>query len=270
MPDAESDSLLSVPYGAVTDEAATENQHNKMHNYCKTIGALAAASALVAGNANAEVEYELHTGYSSEYLFRGLDLGDHLVEVGADAAYEWNGLSISGGVWAANFESSANTGNQTDNEIDLYAEVAKDLGFATASVGYIYYFNQGHLGIDNQEVYVGLSRDLGFATLSATYFGDVDSTNRGDTDGYSELALSRAFELNQCLTLNLGTNVGYLVEGGDFTAWTTKASLDWGFAEHAKVSPFVAVSIGLGESRNSVWTSTENELLGGSMLSVSF
>jgi uncharacterized protein (TIGR02001 family) len=253
-----------------TTQAATENQHNKMQNYCKTIGALAAASALVAGNANAEVEYELHTGYSSEYLFRGLDLGDHLIEVGADAAYEWNGLSISGGVWEANFQSSANTGNQNDNEMDLYTEVSKDFGFLTASVGYIYYWNQGHLGADNQEVYVGLSRDLGFAKASVTYFGDVDRTNKGDTEGYTEIALSRAFELNQCLTLNVGTNVGYLVEGGDFTAWTTKASLDWGFAEHAKVSPFIALSIGLGDSRNTAWNSTDNELVGGSMLSVSF
>ena len=82
--------------------------------------------------------------------------------------------------------------------------------------------------------------------------------------------LTRAFELNQCLTLNLGTNVGYLVEGGDFTAWTTKASLDWGFAEHAKLSPFVALSVGLGESAGTIWYETDNEFVAGSMLSVGF
>lgn len=241
-----------------------------MQNYCKTIGALAAASALVAGNAKAEVEYELHTGYSSEYLFRGLDLGDDLVEVGVDAAYEWNGLTLSAGVWAAAFDSSARTGNQVDNETDLYAEVSKDFGFVTASVGYIYYWNVGHLGADNQEVYVGLSHDLGFATISLTSYWDVDKTNKGDTEGYTELGLSKSFELNQCLTLNVGTNVSYLIEDHEFVAWTSKVSLDWGFAEHAKLSPFVALSIGLGEARNTRWVSTENELVGGSMLSVSF
>jgi hypothetical protein len=82
--DANSDSLLSVPLPAQPrTQAATENQHNKMQNYCKTIGALAAASALVAGTASAEVEYEIHTGYTSEYLFRGLNLGQDLVEVGS-------------------------------------------------------------------------------------------------------------------------------------------------------------------------------------------
>lgn len=248
-----------------------------MQNYCKTIGALAAASALVAGTAQAEVEYELHTGYSSEYVFRGVDVGDDLVEVGVDAAYEWNGLSLSAGVWATAFDASGKafgrpgtTGNQIDSETDFYGEVSKDFGFLTASVGYIYYWNLGNLGADNQEVYAAVSHDFGFATASLTYYMDVDSTNKGDTDGYTELALSRSFELNSCLTLNVGTNVGYLMDDGEFTAWTSKASLDWGFAEHAKLSPFIAVSIGLGEQSNTTWVSTENELVGGSMLSVGF
>jgi hypothetical protein len=49
-----------------------------MKNYCKTIGALAAASALVAGTASAEIEYNIGTGYTNEYLFRGLNLGQDL------------------------------------------------------------------------------------------------------------------------------------------------------------------------------------------------
>ncbi len=241
-----------------------------MQNYCKTIGALAAASALVAGNAQAEVEYEIHTGYSSEYLFRGVDLGQDLVEVGVDAAYEVNGFTISGGVWATAFDASAPTGNQVDNEVDFYTEVSKDFGCFTASVGYIYYWNLGNLGVDNQEIYFSASRDFGFATASLTYFWDVVNSGDGGNDGYTELALTRAFELNQCLTLNVGTNVGYLIEGGDFTAWTSKVSLDWGFAENAKLSPFVALSIGLGESDGTIWQETANEFVAGSMLSVGF
>ncbi len=244
-----------------------------MQNYCKTIGALAAASALVAGNAQAEVEYELHTGYSSEYVFRGVDKGDDLVEVGVDAAYEWNGLSISGGVWATAFDSSnvlnGNTGNQIDSETDLYAQVSKDLGFLTASVGYIYYWEAGRLGVDDEEVYFSISRDIGFANAYLTYFWDIIENNGGN-NGYTELGFSRSFEISPCLALNVGTNVGYLIESGDFTSWTTKASLDWGFVDRAKISPFVAVAIGLGEANGTIWQSTENELVGGSMLSVSF
>lgn len=271
--DAHSDSLLSVPQPAQPrTQAATENQHNKMQNYCKTIGALAAASALVAGNASAEVEYEIHTGYSSEYIFRGVDLGNDLVEAGLDAATEVNGWGLSAGVWATAFDASNSiygASDSPDSETDLYAEVSRDLGFATLATGYIYYWNVGNLGVDDQEVYFQASRDFGFAKASLTYFWDV-CENGGGNNGYTELALSRSWELNQCLTLNVGTNVGYLIESGDFTAWTTKASLDWGFVERAKLSPFIALSIALGEAPSTLWQSTENEFVAGSMLSVSF
>ncbi len=280
--------------GAARTQAATENQHNNMQNYCKTIGALAAASALVAGNASAgtsapapvsaapdsSISYELHTGYSSEYLFRGTILGQDLVEVGVDVAGEWNGLGLSAGAWYGSYDLNNNdlgvNINDIDiDELDIYAEVAKDFGFLTAAVGYIYYFNEDIadrnllndvLVDDSQEVYFSVARDFGFANASLTYYWAVE----GENEGYSELALSRSFELSPCLALNVGTNVGYLVEGGDFTAWTTKVALDWGFTEHAKLSPFVAVSIALGESANSSWNSTENEAVAGSMLSVSF
>jgi hypothetical protein len=242
-----------------------------MQNYCKTIGALAAASALVAGNANAEVEYELHTGYSSEYLFRGIDTGDDLIEVGADVATEWNGLGLSAGAWYGSFDS-ATTASDTD-ELDLYAEVSKDLGFLKASVGYIaYIYNQAALNKatdnlgDTQEVYFSVARDFGFAEASLTYFWDIENGN----NGYSELALSRSFELSPCLALNVGTNVGYLVDEGQATAWTTKLALDWGFAEHAKLSPFVAVSVALSDDNDTAYLGSGNEFVAGSMLSVSF
>ena len=259
-----------------------------MQNYCKTIGALAAASALVAGNASAgtsapapvsaapdsSISYELHTGYSSEYIFRGVNLGDDLIETGFDVATEAYGLGLSAGVWYANYQESLQGTEINSNEVDFYAEVSKDFGFATASVGYIYYANSNDKLIeqavgnfeDYQEVSFGLSRDLGFATASLTYFWGVE----GDNDGYSELALDRSFELSPCLALNVGTNIGYLVEQGQATAWTTKVALDWGFAEHAKLSPFVAVSVALSDDVDTAYVGSSNELIAGSMLSVSF
>jgi uncharacterized protein (TIGR02001 family) len=239
-----------------------------MQNYCKTIGALAAASALVAGNASAEVEYEIHTGYTSEYIFRGVDRGNDLAEVGLDVATKYNQIGLSAGVWATAFDAGI-PGDDVSSETDLYAEASYDAGFATLAVGYIYYWNVGNLGVDDQEIYFQVSRDFGWATASLTYFWDVCSNNGGN-NGYTELALGRSWELNPCLTLNVGTNVGYLIESGDFTAWTTKASLDWGFVENAKLSPFIALSVALGEDKATMWAQTDNELVAGSMLSVSF
>jgi len=276
--DANSETLLSVPLPAQPrTQAATENQHNTMQNYCKTIGALAAASALVAGNASAEVEYELHTGYTSEYLFRGLNLGQDLVEVGFDAATEWNGLGLSAGAWYGSYDAGSDVGfREVDvDELDLYAEVSKDLGFLTAAIGYIYYMNEdaisqngfSQFGVDDaQEVYFSVARDLGFANASLTYFWDVEY----DNNGYTELALDRSFELNQCLALNVATNVGYLVEQGQCTAWTTKVGLDWNFAGTAKLSPFAALSIALSDDIDTDYDGSGNEFVAGSMLSASF
>ena len=255
-----------------------------MQNYCKTIGALAAASALVAGNASAEVEYELHTGYTTEYLFRGLDLGQDLVEVGFNAATEWNGLGLSAGAWYASYDTGGTIGaapvREIDvDELDLYAEVSKDFGFLSAAIGYIYYFNEDAITQnaaafpflnqfvdDAQEVYFSVGRDLGFANASFTYFWDIEQ----DNEGYSEFALDRSFELNPCLTLNIASALGLLTEGIEWAHWTTKVSLDWAFRENAKLSPFVALSIGLGDDDNTSWEHTDNEFVAGSLLSVSF
>ena len=248
-------------------------QQYKMQNYCKTIGALAAVSALVAGNAVAEVEYELHTGYSNEYLFRGLNLGQDLIEVGADVKAELNGFGLSAGAWYGNVQNAQIVGPNSFgfDELDLYAAASRDFGFVTGSVGYIYrqYSNDldsiVSLFDDEQEVYFSLSRQFYGIDTSLTYYWGIE----GDNNGYSELALTKAWELSGCVTLNTGGNVGYLVEEGDFTAITLKTSLDWGFAGTAKLSPFMAYSVSLCDDRQ-FYTHAKNQFVGGVMLSVGF
>lgn len=247
-----------------------------MRNYSKTVGALAAASALVAGFASAEIEGEVHVGYTSEYLFRGLNLGQDLVEAGVDLSYELaEGLTLSGGAWYASFEAPTGFGNLTRNEdeLDLYAEVSKDLGFATAAVGYIYYYypqgsgNNLLLPIDDtQEVYFSLSRDFGFLEASVTYFWDIE----GDNDGYAELALGKGFELNECLTLNVGSALGYYVEHSDFAHLTTTVSLDWAYSDTVTVSPFVAGSLSLSDSPRTLNFGAKDQFVGGVKLAVGF
>lgn len=238
-----------------------------MQNYCKTIGALAAASALVAGNAMAEVEYEIHGGYTNQYIFRGVDLGNDLVEVGVDLTTEINDFGISAGVWYGTFEDGAGLstiGNDV-NETDVYAEISKEIGYdTTAAVGYIWYVYDQDID-DLHEAYVSLRRDFGFAEASLTYYWDI----RGDNDGYTELALSRSFELSPCLSLGLKSALGYAVEDGEVANWTTSAKLNWAFTETATLSPFVAVSVG-GAAEDLYESDNEVELVGGSMLKVSF
>ncbi len=266
-----------------------------MKHHCKTIGALAVASALVAGNASAgdthaapvpapapapAIEYNLHAGYSSMYLWRGQDLGDRLEEAGFDVKGTWNGIGLSAGLWYGDFQAPTGydspLGSFNASELDMYAEVSKDFGFLTAAVGYIYYYYpQGTANEtlipwqDCQELYFALGHDFGIFKSTFTYYWDIQGA---DNNGYSELALTRSFELNKSFTLNLLTNVGYQFEVGECTAWTSKVSLDWAFAEHAKLSPFVAASAALSDnSDESTYTGgTKNQLVGGVMISATF
>ncbi len=248
---------------------ATEN-NNTMQNYYKTIGALVAASAFAAGNASAEIESEVHVGYTNEYLFRGLDLGSNLVEAGADVATEYNGLGLSAGAWYGSFDDD-NT--ESTSELDLYAEVSRDLGFLTAAVGYIKYINDdtnaannGDLVDDNQEVYFSVAKSLYGVDFSLTYFWDIET----DNDGYAELGASKGYEISPCLTLNTGAALGYLAEQGQLAHLTAKVSLDYAYSETATISPFVAASWSLGDDEDTDYENTGNEFVAGTMLSVSF
>jgi hypothetical protein len=245
-----------------------------MQNYYKTISALVVASAFAAGNASAEVEYELHTGYTSEYLFRGLNLGQDLVEVGADVATEWNGLGLSAGAWYGSFDAPTGFGGTfSTTELDLYAEVSKDLGFATAAIGYIKYINDDttakNLGLlvdDAQEVYFSLAKEFFGVDFSLAYFWDIET----DNDGYTELGANKGFELSPCLTLNTGVAVGYLAEQGQAGHLTAKVALDYAFTETATVSPFIANSWSLSDDNDTAYEGSGNEFVAGTMLSVSF
>jgi len=260
---------------------ATETNNNKtMQNYYKTIGALVVASAFAAGNASAEIESEIHAGYTNEYLFRGLDLGSNLVEAGLDVSTEYNGLGLSAGAWYGSFDAPVPAGlpvagSYSTSELDLYAEVSKDLGFLTAAVGYIKYINDDtSAGLvpsptkidDAQEVYFSLAKSLYGVDFSLTYFWDIET----DNDGYAELGASKSFELSPCLTLNTGAALGYLAEQGQVGHLTAKVALDYAYSETATISPFVAHSWSLGDDNDTAYENTGNEFVAGTMLSVSF
>ncbi len=249
-----------------------------MQNYCKTIGALAAASALAAGNATAfDIDYEMTAGYTSEYLWRGFNLGQDLVEAEMVAATEINGFALSAGAWYASFDEPtglvAPNNNINANEFNLFAEVGYDMGFADLAVGYIYYYFpqsnhnqvvQGRYKAE-QEVYFSIARDFGIVDASLTYYWLTSGT---DNDGYTELSLSNSTELNHCLSLESGVDVGYQVEKGKFAHITAQVGLEYAFTDNASVTPFVAHSWSLSE--NGIYAGTRNQLVGGAMVSVSF
>jgi hypothetical protein len=227
-----------------------------MRNDSKTIGALAAASALVAGNASAEgITGELHAGYNSQYIFRGIDLGTDMVEAGADISTSWNGIDLSAGAWYASIQDG-NFGNagplqvpDSYDEIDLYGEVSKDFGFATAFVGYIWYHNpDAQVGIfgqnvklidDSQELYVGLSRELFWGINgSLAYYWDIET----DNNGYTELGLDKTFKLHDCVDLVTAAKLGYAAEEGLIQHTTLSVTVNVKATDTLTISPYIAYS----------------------------
>ncbi len=222
-----------------------------MRKHTKYVGALAAASALVAGYASAEIEGEVHVGYSSLYEFRFVDLGSDLIEAGVDVSYEiQDGLGVSAGAWYGSVNDSQTFGNSF-NELDLYAAVSKQLGPVSLELGYIYYYFSDTPGtLDTQEVYLGASYEVAWGiTAGATYYYDFDSNN----GWYLQPEISKSFEFNDCLALNLSAGVGVADGHGlqvsdklgangtadGFQGWFVKAELPWEFREGVTLAPYV-------------------------------
>ena len=238
--------------------SSNRTTNTKMRKHTKYVGALAAASALVAGYASAEIEGEVHVGYSNEYEFRFVDLGSDLVEAGDDISYELSeGFGLSAGAWYGSVNNSSrvdedvlNDGNSF-NELDLYAAVSKELGPVALELGYIHYgFQDAVDALDTQEVYLAASTEVIWGvTAGATGFYDFDSNN----GWYLQPELSKSFELTDCVALNLSSGVGIAnghdaqvsdVVGTDgsadgFQGWYVKAELPWEVREGVTLAPYV-------------------------------
>ncbi len=252
--------------------------NTKMRKHTKYVGALAAASALVAGYASAgttapmapmttpaPVESgltgEVHVGYSTQYEFRFVDLGSDLIEAGVDLSYNLTeDLSISGGAWYGSVNDSQTFGNSF-NELDLYAAVSQQLGPVALELGYIYYNYQDLPGFDTQEVYFSASAEVVWGiTAGATVFYDFDSNN----GWYLQPEISKSFEFTECIALNLSAGVGVASGMGQnsgagasgqvsdklgsigtadgFQGWYVKAELPWEFRDGLTIAPYVKYS----------------------------
>jgi len=254
-----------------------------MRNYTKLFGALAAASALAAGNASADVEGniftgEVHVGYASMYEFRFVDNGDNLVETGLDLKASYWGLNWSAGAWYGSV-----TDNKYDfNELDLYAGASYTfLEKFTVSAGYKYYNYQDSTFSNTQEIYLGASVDVWQGiTVGATFYWDVDA----NSGYYIEPTVSKSFVLvDPCLSLNLTAGIGYAdglasqISSHNFTGtadgyqgYYLSAALPYKFRENVTLTPYVKYTDADSKLETGVNSRGQQFLIGGVTLAVSF
>lgn len=223
------------------------------------------AAPIVTETPSSFFESSLAVGYHSQYIFRGVNSGDDLVDATLNTAWTcpFTGLDMSAGAWYGSVKNGFGAGSY--DELDLYGEVAKDLGFANASVGYVFYhfFDAAD---DAQEVYFGLSKEIyGFET-GIKYFWDIETDNQG----YLEGTVSKSFDIMGGFSLDTGVAVGYLVEEGALSHVTAKVSHDFKLGESATLTPYVAYSVELDDLEQYVGTDEENEFFAGAALTVIF
>ena len=226
----------------------------------KTSTILAIGSALALGSAQAEIESSFHVGYSTDYVFRGLNqggAGEGLYEYGLDFSGDASGgTTWNAGVWRAEFADGAS------EETDIYGSVSKEFGAVDLSLGLIRYDGAD----DTSEIFLGAGTEIACLDASAVIYYDVDAN---DGNLWGELSLGKSFDVGGA-TLDIAANFGTTLDandGDDHVTYGLKAALSKELGENLTGSIYIAGEITEGVRA----TSNEgDDLYGGISLSYGF
>jgi Bacterial protein of unknown function (Gcw_chp) len=188
-----------------------------------------------------------------------------VVKTGITASTELAGLNLTAGLWHANYGTPQ---NGSGRELDLFASASKDLGLVTATIGYIYYSYPNAQAGNTQEVYVTLAKSLFGLDFALSHYGDIE----GDNDGYTEGSIGKSIEIASGLVLKGSGHLGYLAEEHQASHLGTTIALDYALSKCATLTPYISASYALSDGDASVplYTSSEDEVIGGVKLSLNF
>jgi hypothetical protein len=252
----------------------------------KTLGFLAlAATPVVAGTApapknpqpvqpavNDDLGLNIGLGYHTNYIWRGLNLGQNWVDGTIGGAINLvEGTRLA---WDVNYGSLASdqdhvfARNTTSfQRLQLGAALQHDLGPVTVSLGYRYFRNMGEFntlgGIrDGNEISLGLATALGpiNAATSANYDHSNDSWYF-DLDLNTNIAVTDSISIVPFFNVGYGKNfnwqfskgAGSLVGGNGLTGWTainTGLRFPVKLNSRATLTPYIAANLPLGATEN--------------------
>ena len=210
----------------------------------------------------------LSAGYDSDYIFRGLDMGENLVWTGLGLEVPLcDGVQFNAGAWYGTL-ADTNFG-----ELDLSAGLTYDLGPATVGVGYTYYhFARGMFnarGVSNTSDING--------TLVSSYgpvnFAFLYSYNTRTDGHYLELGASTRIPLCENAALVPAASIGYNDEyhrgtSDGFSAVNISLSVPVKITNNAILTPYVAASFAL-DSLEPI-NASEDIFYGGVNLAIGF
>ncbi|MDB4373725.1 hypothetical protein N9Z50_01820 [Akkermansiaceae bacterium] len=234
----------------------------------KTSTILAIGSSLALGSAQAEVESSFHVGYSTDYVWRGINQGElagsskeGLYEYGIDFTGDCNcGATWNAGIWRADYALA-------EDEFNIYGGVSKDFGGVELSLGLIRYIT----GDSTTEISLGAGTSLGGLDVSAAIYYDVDSN---DGNMWGELSVGKSYDVGGA-TLDIAANIGTTLDADasatnnpdDYVTYGISAALSKELGDNLTGSIYIAAETTEGRRAGD----TEgDDLYGGISLSYGF
>jgi len=240
----------------------------------KTSTLLAIGSALAMGSAQAEIDVDLGVGYNSQYIFRGVDLGDDAFEWGIDASGSCEcGFDWSIGVWSI----SPDNEDGSDDEFDIFGEISKDLGCGTLALGFTNYDYDNSGTTDDTEIYFGGTTEFAGVEAGLTLLYGVD----GVLDEQFLLigSLAYGFDVSDKISAELSVSAGYIADEGKnggyatddgFAYSTTTLAFEYAVSEDITFSPYVSYTDGDSSTINGASNNVFHGFYGGASVSYSF
>ena len=200
---------------------------------------LAFFSALSADKVAAEdIGAEVSVGYDTDYMFRGVNLGQDLLwsDVNVSTSLS-DGLDLGVGAWYANVADDA--GN---DELDIYAGLSTSMGDMSVDLGATYYYYPDPTaGEGTLEFGIGLGTSAGPIDLSLGLYYDIDLEA-----AYYEVGAATSFDLTDTMAVDVGGAIGN-ADGDTLTALTFTIGVPITLSDSASLSPYVGVNIALDD-----------------------
>ena len=200
---------------------------------------LAFFSALSADKVAAEdIGAEVSVGYDTDYMFRGVNLGQDLLwsDVNVSTSLS-DGLDLGVGAWYANVADDA--GN---DELDIYAGLSTSMGDMSVDLGATYYYYPDPTAGDGTlEFGIGLGTSAGPIDLSLGLYYDIDLEA-----AYYEVGAATSFDLTDTMAVDVGGAIGNF-DGDTLTALTFTIGVPITLSDSASLSPYVGVNIPLDD-----------------------
>jgi hypothetical protein len=207
-------------------------------------------------------------GYDSKYIFRGVDYGDSLITASLSIPVKLtDNLTFTFAPW---YGSAAGGGRFSEDydELDLFAGLAYDAGFATIGAGYTWYYFP-FTGEDTSEPSITISKSFGNVNVFAGAYLDLEA-DAGSEGFYYEAGLNTSIAITDKLSLVPEAKVSYGTDyyGVDgFNNIALKLGLPYALTKTATLTPYVAGSLAIDSLDDA---GEDSYLFGGVSLTVTF